>query len=186
MAIFFSKTALKILKFIKLLEVSLDRTSNLLLLPTNYQAAVNLQLVRWIFLQYSTCSRPQKIVASSSQRLFCNLEQFQERLGYRNFFLEHSASWKDSPLELRGNETLTLLSVSMSRGPCPRQSVISTSDGSTSINLSSKQSIERPINQSINHQINRSSDRSINQSLGAMDSDSALCKYEQKSLPPPD
>jgi len=28
--------------------------------------------------------------------------------------------------------------------------------------------------------------RSINQSFGAMDSDSALCKYEQKSLPPPD
>jgi hypothetical protein len=173
MAIFFSKTALKILTFINLLEVSLDRTSNFLILPNNYQVAVNLQLVRWIFVQYFTCSRPPKIVASSSQRLFCNLERFREGLGYRIFLLENLASWKDSPLELRGNETLTLLSVSMSRGPCPRQSVISKSVNrididqiDRSINQSINQPTNQPINQSINHSsVNRSSNQSISQSI---------------------
>ena len=102
--------------------------------------------------------------------------------------------WKDSPLELRGNETLAMLSVSMSRGPCPRQSVISKSVDwidsdqiDQSINQLIYQSTNQSINQSINHSsVNRSSDQSINQSLGALDSDSALCKFEQKSLPLPD
>jgi hypothetical protein len=47
----------------------------------------------------------------------------------------------------------------------------------------SNQSINQSINQSL---ISQSIKRSINQSLGALDSDSALCKFEQKSLPPPD
>ena len=97
--------------------------------------------------------------------------------------------WKDSPLELRGTETLAMLSVSMSRGPCPRQSVISKSVDwidSDQIDQSINQLIYQSTNQSINQSVNRSSDQSINQSLGALDSDSALCKFEQKSLPPPD
>ena len=56
-----------------------------------------------------------------------------------------------------------------------------------SINQLIYQSTNQSINQSINHSsVNRSSDQSINQSLGALDSDSALCKFEQKSLPLPD
>jgi hypothetical protein len=55
------------------------------------------------------------------------------------------------------------------------------------IDQSINQLIYQSISQSINHSsVNRSSDQSINQSLGALDSDSALCKFEQESLPPRD
>ena len=58
---------------------------------------------------------------------------------------------------------------------------------SDQIDQSINQLIYQSISQSINHSsVNRSSDPSINQSLGVLDSDSALCKFEQKSLPPPD
>ena len=78
--------------------------------------------------------------------------------------------WKDSPLELRGNETLAMLSVSMSRGPCPRQSVISKSvdwiDSDQIDQTSINYSINQPINQSINQSlISQSIKRSINQSI---------------------
>jgi hypothetical protein len=88
------------------------------------------------------------------------------------------------PFSYRDSTPVSVISTSVNR--------IDIDQIDRSINQSINQSTNQSINQSINgsiSQINQSIKRSINQSinqLGTMDSDSALCKYEQKSLPPPD
>jgi hypothetical protein len=168
MAIFFSKTALKILTFNLLLDLSVHRTSNYLTFTTNYFIAVNLQLVRWIFSRYSVCSKPQKIGTSSLQKLFSELERFRDSPGLTEQFLNKLNLLEGLPNRIKGqNNSGSALCKHEQRSLPPRSGPDQQAVPCAGMIQINQLQIDKSIDQSINRQsrsINQSGDRSINQS----------------------